>query len=182
MTAHSKTEVDPDVQLTLRLEDLKSLSAKFNGEAVPIEVTSRLKNYLERTVFRATSSGHGDQMSFTLEEAIQSVSQVKVQEVVHGNASTSSGSLLGKRMMRDEGGAEGGSGRENIKDRTRCRVCKQHGHWWQDRPQCKEKMMERRSRAAEQKKNGDIARHARFVEKSEDDTPPPKPSGSLFQL
>lgn len=80
-----------------------------------------------------------DRVNFSLDDALQAVSQVTVQDEIKESGPSVIGSMLGKRYSRDEEN----TGRNEIKMRTRCRICKEYGHWWKDRPECAEKMRQK---------------------------------------
>lgn len=179
MMAHNKMDVEADVNVCLKLSDLKCLLSSVKGVQVSANFTSRVQNVLERAIDRCGSKKNQESTHFTLEEAIQANSQVKIRGESSEDPSNSQCSLLGKRSTREDSMDTPRRYIDDIKQRTRCHVCKEIGHWVRDRPECLEKAKERRRQAAEKKKaiSASNAPESEPV-KVKDDIPP---SGSFFR-
>ena len=103
---------------------------------------------LDSVVKKAAGTFSVEAIMFSLDEAFDAVSQVKLE--LTQSSLPVRGTMLGKRSADD---VEAEDKRLNeIKAHTRCRACKKVGHWFQDREECLKIMAERRRVAEERKR------------------------------
>ena len=166
-------DVQLDIEATRELlKLLKDMSITVDDKcAVSVHNIELVRDHLCGAIEKATapsSVNSGSQsVMISMEETSAAIRQVHIETSAVSHFAKSA--LLGKRSTNNMHG-DRGSHLKKMKSENACRVCNELGHWWKDRPECREKFLaQRRQRNAKSRTDGQPS-SARDIEPKETDS------------
>lgn len=143
-----------DINISVSDEEARKLLSTINESSNGCSPSGESNHlfvchYIERALNDFESVKDDTYTSINLEKTVAALSQVRIhgtdatisQDKSHNPLKTS---MLGKRQFPEDSNSKRNDYIKKLKSDDPCCICKKKGHWWKDRPDCREKMFESR--------------------------------------